>query len=233
MGIYKHDKTNACFERESGKGAIPCFPSGIHLAVPASSLRMNQSIRSTADALLFKQLPTCTLVDPAMPIPNKNAESSRQNRFRRGFLLVCDPYRPAWQIMSSSFPAIFLSRVFSWSGVFIRVTFHIAYRYNNVPSGYFAFGLKITGLFVWNLICIQVSILYAKFSSIKWKRTELHQSASPSSFRKYRFRDLGIFSRHSTLHPIESAPCQWVILVLQTVFLLSIMIIYKKAYLSS
>lgn len=84
MGIYKHDKTNACFERESGKGAIPCFPSGIHLAVPASSLRMNQSIRSTADALLFKQLPTCTLVDPAMPIPNKNAESSRQNRFRRG-----------------------------------------------------------------------------------------------------------------------------------------------------
>lgn len=71
-------------KQEARGGATPNLPNGIHLTVPANSPRMNLSMRSTADALPFKQLPTCTLVIPAMPIPNKNAESSRQNRFRRG-----------------------------------------------------------------------------------------------------------------------------------------------------
>lgn len=58
-------------KQEARGGATPNLPNGIHLTVPANSPLMNLSMRSTADALPFKQLPTCTLVIPAMSIPNK------------------------------------------------------------------------------------------------------------------------------------------------------------------
>ena len=58
-------------KQEARGGTTPNLPNGIHLTVPTNSPRMNLSMRSTADALPFKQLPTCTLVIPAMPIPNK------------------------------------------------------------------------------------------------------------------------------------------------------------------